>query len=228
VAKRNPARPPAQRAGLVRPEPWWGLDLVTADALETTSKAATEAKTEATPGAAAESTDPDMTVPENARFCGSCGRPVGRGRDSRSGRVKGFCPACSKPFDFTRSRSGEIIADRYGADAWFDGRGADADDELDRAIALATELGDDFRLRLLDSVAIRRPDSKARLRPDVTRGDMLRLGMDSTKTGVAPAHVASRPPASVRTCHECGGPTYGADLKCCENCGAPFDGKATS
>jgi serine/threonine-protein kinase PknG len=104
------APPPAQRAGRVRPEPWWGLDLVTADAApETTSEAGTEAMS----GSAGDPADPDMTVPENARFCGSCGKPVGRGRDGRSGRVKGFCPACREPFDFTRSRTGEIIAGRY-------------------------------------------------------------------------------------------------------------------
>jgi Mg-chelatase subunit ChlD len=113
-------------------------------------------------------------------------------------------------------------------DAWFEGRGADADDELDRAVELATELGDDVRLRLLNSVSIRRPDGKPRLRPDVGRGDMLRLGMDSTKTGFPPARVVSPPPAGGRTCHECGETTYEADLNFCENCGAPFGGKAAS
>ncbi len=119
------------------------------------------------------------------------------------------------------------FAIRGCADAWFEGRADDADDELDRAITLATELGD-VRLRLLNGVAIRRPDGTARLRPDVARGDMLELGMDSTKTGRPPARVASPPPAGGRTCGECGETTYGADPKCCENCGAPFDGKGMS
>jgi hypothetical protein len=113
------------------------------------------------------------------------------------------------------------------ADAWFEGRGADADDELDRAIALGTELGD-IRLPLLNSVAIRGPDGRARLRPDVARGDMLRLGMDSVRTGFPPAHAASPPSASGRICHECRETTYGPDLKCCENCGVLFNGKAAS
>ena len=54
-----------------------------------------------------------MTVPEGERFCGNCGQPVGRGHDGRPGRVKGFCPECSDPFDFTRLRTGDVIAGRY-------------------------------------------------------------------------------------------------------------------
>lgn len=114
------------------------------------------------------------------------------------------------------------------ADAWLDGRGADADDELGRAVALATELGDDLRLRLLDSIATRQPDGVIRLRADVTRGEILELGIDSTKTGRPPTGTASPPPGPGRTCHECGEATYGAELQCCENCSAPFAEQATS
>ncbi|MBX6391301.1 MAG: protein kinase [Frankia sp.] len=40
-------------------------------------------------------------VPEERRQCGVCGRPVGRGRDGRPGRVRGFCPSCRTPFSFS-------------------------------------------------------------------------------------------------------------------------------
>jgi hypothetical protein len=113
------------------------------------------------------------------------------------------------------------------ADAWFDKRKDDANDELDQAITLATELGD-VRLPLLDRVAIRGPDGRARLRDDVADGDMLQLGMDSTKTGRPPARGPSPPPDRGRTCARCGETTYGTDPKRCENCGAPFDGKGMS
>ena len=85
------------------------------------------------------------------------------------------------------------------ADAWLKGRGADAEDEVNCAIALATELGD-VRLGLLRSMTILGPDGRARLRPDVTRGHMLKLALHSVKTGLPAEHVPTPrpPPASGR------------------------------
>ena len=113
------------------------------------------------------------------------------------------------------------------ADAWLKGRGADAEDEVNCAVALATELGD-VRLGLLRSMTILGPDGRARLRPDVTRGQMLKLALHSVKTGLPAEHVPSPPPASGRTCPKCGETTYIEDPRHCEACRAPFDGKAAS
>ena len=36
-------------------------------------------------------------VPENRRFCGNCGQPVGQSRDGRPGLTEGFCPQLPHP-----------------------------------------------------------------------------------------------------------------------------------
>ena len=46
-------------------------------------------------------------VAESKRFCGSCDRPVGRGRDGRAGLAEGFCPNCGARFSFA---PGELAA----------------------------------------------------------------------------------------------------------------------
>ena len=69
------------------------------------------------------------------------------------------------------------------ADAWLHGWAAEADDELDHAIRLARAVADPARLRLVESLAVIGPDGSARVRPDVARGELQRLGLDSTKTG---------------------------------------------
>ena len=82
------------------------------------------------------------------------------------------------------------------ADAWLNRRTADADDELNLALRLAREVRD-VRLPLLEGVAVAGPDGRARLRPDVTPGEMQRLGLDSTKTALTatggPASNGVRP-----------------------------------
>jgi hypothetical protein len=120
------------------------------------------------------------------------------------------------------------------ADAWLHGRAAEADDELDLAVRLAREVRD-VRLPLLEGVAITGPDGRARLRPDVTPGEMQRLGLDSTKTAfpasasLASAAPAAGPaPASGRTCPGCGATTRAANLRFCEACGRAFDGGVPS
>ncbi len=56
----------------------------------------------------------DPQVPEDRRFCPSCGSPVGRSREGRPGRPEGFCPQCRNPFSFTpKLKAGEVIGGQY-------------------------------------------------------------------------------------------------------------------
>jgi serine/threonine-protein kinase PknG len=56
-------------------------------------------------------------VPDDERFCASCGKPVGRPAAGRPGRVKGFCGSCRTPFDFVTNRptlrAGDRVAGQY-------------------------------------------------------------------------------------------------------------------
>jgi serine/threonine-protein kinase PknG len=53
-------------------------------------------------------------VPEDKRFCSSCGAKVGRGKDGRPGRVEGFCTKCGHGYSFTPKLSaGELLHDQY-------------------------------------------------------------------------------------------------------------------
>ncbi|WP_433274056.1 tetratricopeptide repeat protein [Actinosynnema sp. CS-041913] len=57
-------------------------------------------------------TDPE--VPEAKRFCSSCGKEVGRGRDGRPGRVEGFCAHCGHRYSFTpKLAPGEVLHEQY-------------------------------------------------------------------------------------------------------------------
>ncbi|PSL57568.1 serine/threonine-protein kinase PknG [Saccharothrix carnea] len=57
-------------------------------------------------------TDPE--VPEAKRFCSSCGKEVGRGRDGGPGRVEGFCAHCGHHYSFTpKLVPGEVLHDQY-------------------------------------------------------------------------------------------------------------------
>ncbi len=53
-------------------------------------------------------------VPEEDRFCSSCGRPVGRGSEDQPGRVKGFCGTCRTPFDFVTNEPSLAIGEQVG------------------------------------------------------------------------------------------------------------------
>lgn len=56
----------------------------------------------------------DPQVPEERRFCPSCGNPVGRSRDGRPGRVEGFCPQCRNPYSFTpKLKAGDLVGGQY-------------------------------------------------------------------------------------------------------------------
>ena len=53
-------------------------------------------------------------VPENRRFCGNCGQPVGRSRDGRPGLTDGFCPNCRTRYSFSpKLVPGELVAGQY-------------------------------------------------------------------------------------------------------------------
>jgi serine/threonine-protein kinase PknG len=56
----------------------------------------------------------DPQVPENKRFCGNCGRPVGQPRDGRPGMTEGFCRNCGTRFSFTpKLEPKELVAGQY-------------------------------------------------------------------------------------------------------------------
>ena len=56
----------------------------------------------------------DPQVAEKKRFCGSCGRPVGRGRDGTPGRSEGFCRNCGTRFSFRpKLQTGELVGGQY-------------------------------------------------------------------------------------------------------------------
>ncbi|MDF3301969.1 tetratricopeptide repeat protein [Streptomyces tropicalis] len=94
---------PAPGAGTgvapVRPDPWYGLDLVDSGDV---------------PEAPDRAFHPGEPVAEDHRFCPNpaCGRPVGRGHDGVPGRAAGFCTHCGTRFDFTQP-DGLTIAGRY-------------------------------------------------------------------------------------------------------------------
>ncbi len=56
-------------------------------------------------------------VPEDERFCSSCGQAVGRSVDDRAGRIQGFCSNCRTQFDFQTNapalQGGELVGGQY-------------------------------------------------------------------------------------------------------------------
>jgi serine/threonine-protein kinase PknG len=53
-------------------------------------------------------------VPEEKRFCASCGKPVGRSRDGKPGRTLGFCPNCRTEFAFDpKLKQGDVVGGQY-------------------------------------------------------------------------------------------------------------------
>ena len=56
----------------------------------------------------------DPQVPEDRRYCPSCGNAVGRSRDGRPGRTEGFCPRCRNPFSFSpKLKAGDLVSEQY-------------------------------------------------------------------------------------------------------------------
>jgi von Willebrand factor type A domain len=130
-----------------------------------------------------------------------------------------------KPDDLTRVENARELgmAMRACTDAWENGDTAAADRELRLALERARQLGDDRRLRLLETVAAAGHDGLARLRPGVTRAEMQKIGLDSTKTGSFPDDAPDVLPAgAARSCGHCGHTTYERRLTRCAGCGRPF------
>ena len=58
----------------------------------------------------------DPQIPENERFChhGGTAHPVGRGRDGRPARLRGFCPLDRTPYSFAPPlKAGTLVAGQY-------------------------------------------------------------------------------------------------------------------
>ncbi|MEV6608049.1 tetratricopeptide repeat protein [Kutzneria sp. NPDC051319] len=63
---------------------------------------------------------PDPAYPEERRFCGSCGKEVGRRIGAQPPMVTGFCPHCRTPFSFVpKLHPGDKVANaRYEVIGW--------------------------------------------------------------------------------------------------------------
>lgn len=56
----------------------------------------------------------DPQVPEDRRYCPSCGHAVGRSREGRPGRTEGYCPQCRNPFSFSpKLKAGDLVSGQY-------------------------------------------------------------------------------------------------------------------
>ncbi|MFF5483176.1 VWA domain-containing protein [Streptomyces sp. NPDC012935] len=123
------------------------------------------------------------------------------------------------------------MAMRACADAHLRGDLERADRELRLATGLAQDLRDTVRLRLLRSLATTGPDGRLRVRRDVSRAEIQRIGVDSTKTVAPRGDEVELPlldvPLSPRECPRCGTASASASAKFCEECGHRFgDGPA--
>ncbi|MEU9609098.1 vWA domain-containing protein [Streptomyces sp. NPDC048057] len=103
-----------------------------------------------------------------------------------------------------------------------------ADRELRLALGLAEELGDERRLHLLKAVADTAADGRAIVRRGVTRGQMQRLGLDSTRTGPPPTDAidqdAAQPSRASRShCPHCSAALVSRNAQYCEHCGRHVD-----
>jgi serine/threonine-protein kinase PknG len=53
-------------------------------------------------------------VPEDKRYCGPCGAPVGRTRNGRPGRLAGFCAACGTRYSFVpKLAADDLVGGQY-------------------------------------------------------------------------------------------------------------------
>jgi len=151
------------------------------------------------------------------------------------------------PASFTQAEHERALglAMRACADAWLHRRSADAEEELNLALRLAREL-DDARLAVLESLSVIGPGGRARLRTDVTVGEMQKLGLDSTKTARPAPEPRPAPPApladaagaeagadkpesqasgtAARVCDVCDEPNR-EDAAYCVKCGEPLGGR---
>ncbi|MFM9553474.1 MULTISPECIES: VWA domain-containing protein [Streptomyces] len=101
-------------------------------------------------------------------------------------------PLPARPEELTRVENAHELglAMRGCANAHERGDLLEAHQELRHALALAQDLDDGARVRLLESVAIRDEHGVVLLRPDVTRGEMQRVGLESTYRAALPTGPA--------------------------------------
>lgn len=115
------------------------------------------------------------------------------------------------------------MAMRACADAHLRGDPERADHELRLATGLAQDLRDTVRLRLLRALATTGPDGRLRVRRDVSRAEIQRIGVDSTKTVAPRVGPVELPVLDVllppRECPRCGTASTSASAKFCEECG---------
>jgi Uncharacterized protein containing a von Willebrand factor type A (vWA) domain len=136
--------------------------------------------------------------------------------------------AVARSLDLTRVENERELgmAMRACADAQLRGDLDRADRELRLAIGLAESIPDAERLELLREVAVEGPDGRLRVRRNVSRGQIQRIGVTSTRTTggpVDPRHPPSREPGLPRVCPGCGTTSTSATAKFCEECGRRFD-----
>ncbi|MEU6230118.1 VWA domain-containing protein [Streptomyces sp. NPDC047042] len=147
-------------------------------------------------------------------------------------------PLPARPEELTRAENAHQLgrAMRECAKAHANADFPAADQELRRAMALARDLDDTARLSLLGRVATTDDQGEAALRRDVTRGEMQRVGLESTRKSPAPAK-APEPMDAVpepwdavpvagpvrRVCGACGAVTEAPVVRHCENCRRTFD-----
>ncbi|MGW2782745.1 vWA domain-containing protein [Streptomyces populi] len=118
------------------------------------------------------------------------------------------------------------MAMRACADAHERGDLDRADRELRLAIGLAASLPDATRLRLLREIAADGPDGLPRVRRNVSRGLVQRIGVASTRVTqepdgpYAPPSPGSGPP---RACPRCGTTSTLPTAKFCQECGDRLD-----
>ncbi|SDN75206.1 von Willebrand factor type A domain-containing protein [Streptomyces sp. cf386] len=138
------------------------------------------------------------------------------------------------------------MAMRACADAQLRGDLDRADRELRLATDLARDLEDTVRLRLLRAVATTGPDGLPRVRRDVSRAEIQKIGVDSTKTVAPPVDMvdmvdmvdpvdvvgpvdlvdvgdsgelpSAEAPLSPRECPRCGTTPASPTAKFCEQC----------
>lgn len=160
-------------------------------------------------------------------------RPCAEPRAMPVRRHASLDPLPPGPEGLTRAENAHELgmAMRACANAYLNHDFAEADRELRSAIELARKLGDAERLRLLENAATVDDKGVIRLRPDVTRGLMQKVGLDSTKSSARPLEPVDAVPApradAGRLCGACGETTYAQVVEHCESCGRAFhDGVA--
>ncbi|WP_327358654.1 VWA domain-containing protein [Streptomyces sp. NBC_01304] len=121
------------------------------------------------------------------------------------------------------------MAMRACVDEYLQGNHQRADMELRQALLLAEQLDDHEQAARLRSVAGRGPDNRAIVRRNVTRGELQRIGLGSTKTRRPPADALQPDTVDAATdtlhsrCPHCGAALPSGVARYCEGCGRQLD-----